>query len=124
MSRIEVRPQGGAEVEEYVDAVLGLKEELAQGGVSVDVFRTRAEPVVTTILVAVVGSVLSHYVIKLAERLVQKKKREPDDVRVVLLVERERYELPAEYDRLQKDLALLPGDEGGARSGETPSADA
>lgn len=106
MSRIEIRPRGGAEVEKYVEAVMDLEEELALGGVDVATLRTRAEPVMTTILISVIGSVLSHYIIKLVDRLMKKKREEPDNVQIVIVINQQRFELPEEYTRLRAGLAL------------------
>jgi hypothetical protein len=108
MSRIEIRPQGGVQVEKYVETVMDMKEELSSDGVDVVTLRTRAEPVLTTILVSIVGSVLSHFIIKLADRLMKKKEEEKDNVQIVIVVQQQRFELPAGYSRLRERLALAP----------------
>lgn len=111
MSRIEIRPEGGIEVEKYVESVTEMKDELAAAGVDVNTVRTRAEPVITTILISIVGSVLSHYVIKIVDRLIKKKEEEKDKVQIIVVVNQQRFELPAEYDRLRAGLALPPAPE-------------
>jgi hypothetical protein len=123
MSRIEIRPRGGVEVEKYVEAVMDLEEELSLAGVDVTTFRTRAEPVITTILIAIVGSVLSHYIIKLADRLIQKKRQEPDNVQIIIIVDQQRFELPAEYNQLRAGLALPPHEEDITGGSEKPTSD-
>lgn len=104
MSRIEIRPQGGVQVEKYVQEVTDMKEELSQGGVEVVTLRTRAEPVVTTILISVIGTVLSHYITKLIDRLMKKKEDDKDNVQIIIVVNEQRFELPTEYDRLRESL--------------------
>jgi len=108
MSRIEIRPRGGVEVERYVKAVMDLEEELTLGGVDVATLRTRAEPVMSTILISVLGGVLSHYIIKLADGLIKKKREEPDNVKIVIEFNHQSFELPEEYGRLRADLASPP----------------
>ena len=111
MSRIEIRPKGGIEVENYVESVMEMKEELTANGIEVATLRTRAEPITTTILISIIGSVLSHYIIKVADRLMKKTEEQKDHVQIVIIVNQQRFELPAEYDGLRARLALMPGQE-------------
>src|SRR5262245_60541842 len=93
-AQIEIVPLGGREIDVYLQGLTDLHDSFANARIRMVVSRSRCEPIASTLLITIGGSILSHYLIKLIDLLVAAKKSEQRHVTVILVFRGHSYELP------------------------------
>lgn len=103
MAKVQIYPKGGVEVKPYVNIARSLQQELELAGIEYEELSFRVAEPISTIVITIVGAVVSHWIIKLVDALIAKKKEKPDDrVQIQLIYNNIEFHLPEDRSELLK----------------------
>lgn len=102
---VEIHPKGGPELEAYINDLRNLKEELKLAGIAFEVFRTRLIEPISTLIVTILGSVSSYFIIKCIDTLLERRKKDTNkDINIISMYEGKGFQLPDQHAELSKHL--------------------